>query len=345
MIIMNTFTIYNIVLFIFSILACASNVVSLIYIRNTFDIKQCLHYILCLDAIIVIVSTLTTIIMFTIFFITLNFDSLTCFIFFDGTCITLLTGPFCNLMISFIRYQKLSHSPSLWKPNEKLVKNASLAILSLILYTILITFINAFFEFKSFNVFNVCLNQEKAEFPNVAFNIISCLVPVLFFIILTNVLDVSSYIWLQTRIGPATRSNSIKDSIFKGSDTNPNAPNVDIPLKASLISSTLFIPIFVAYIIIGSDRIQPLEKYFVGILCLRLTDAIRNPLTASCTFRVNSANAAEDRERNRQVVINEALRQRQERRQGAREDVVNTCTIQLREQPIQSVNNSNRKSI
>ena len=162
-VIMNTFTIYNIVLFIFSILACASNVVSLIYIRNTFDIKQCLHYILCLDAIIVIVSTLTTIIMFTIFFITLNFDSLTCFIFFDGTCITLLTGPFCNLMISFIRYQKLSHSPSLWKPNETLVKNASLAILSLILYTILITFINAFFEFKSFNVFNVCLDQEKAE--------------------------------------------------------------------------------------------------------------------------------------------------------------------------------------
>ena len=44
-------------------------------------------------------------------------------------------------------------------------------------------------------------------------------------------------------------------------------------------------------------------------------------MTYSCTFRVNYANATEDRERKRQVVINEeALRKCQER-----EDV-NTCT-------------------
>ena len=45
----------------------------------------------------------------------------------------------------------------------------------------------------------------------------------------------------------------------------------------------------------------------------RLNDAIRNPLIAKCAFRINDSNAAEDRERKRQLVIEDALKRRHER--------------------------------
>ena len=131
--------------------------------------------------------------------------------------------------------------------------------------------------------------------------------------ILTNVLDVSSYIWLQSRVIPISRSNSIHSV--------QSPPNNDIPLKASTICSILFIPYILAYIAIGSSQVQPLEKYFLAILLTRLNDAVRNPLTATSAFRVNETNAAEDRERNRQVVIREALKKRQERRQQRKSSV------------------------
>ena len=98
------------------------------------------------------------------------------------------------------RFKKIVHSPSSWKQNEDLVTKSTLALVSVILYALIVTWINAHFELQSFNVYNVCLEREKAKLPKVTFNFIMVLTPILSIMVLTNFLDLSSYFWLKNRI-------------------------------------------------------------------------------------------------------------------------------------------------
>ena len=171
------------------------------------------------------------------------------------------------------------------------------------------TSINAYFNLQSFNVYSVCLLREKADFPQVAFNFITVLMPVISVMVLTNAMDLSSYFWLQNRVLVTRQLNKEGHHHLLVHEEHNN-----IPLNASVICSLLFIPHLVGFCVVGSESIQPLEKYFLAIMVIRLNDVIRNPLIAKCAFRINDSNAAENRERKRQVEIQDALQRRQERK-------------------------------
>ena len=95
---------YNIFCAIFSAIAFLSNLASFTYIHKSFDTKQCLYFILSLDAMVVMVATFMAAIMFSI---VLNASQQSnawfCSILFFASQITALTNQMCNFMISYIR--------------------------------------------------------------------------------------------------------------------------------------------------------------------------------------------------------------------------------------------------
>ena len=204
----------------------------------------------------------------------------------------------------------LSHGPYPWFSNEKLCKYSIIILSLLILYGIIITFINAYFNLWSFNIYTVCYIGPEGTDQKVAFNVITVLLPVIVLVISSCSLDLSCFVFLQQRrssVHPTTQPNSI-----------PQGNSLEIPLRATIISTLLFIPYILIYIILGTRKLDPLEKYFFVIILTRIQDTLRNPLIAKFLFNINDQNrqrnALEERERKRQEEIQDAMK----RRQGAR---------------------------
>lgn len=99
---METLTLYNIIILIFTVIAFVSNLGSLIYVTKTFDIKQSFFHILIMDAIVVIGSTLlSSITIVLVIFGQILGKFCGCLLF--GAAITVLSSPMSFIMISFIR--------------------------------------------------------------------------------------------------------------------------------------------------------------------------------------------------------------------------------------------------
>ena len=117
--------------------------------------------------------------------------------------------------------------------------------------------------------------------------------------------------------------SSRNNSVHPTTQTNPiphQVNSVEIPLRATIISILLFIPYFLTYIILGIQKLDPLEKYFFVIILTRIQDTLRNPLIAKFLFNINDenrqCNALEERERNQQREIQDALKRRQLRQEA-----------------------------
>ena len=294
---METLTIYNIITTIFSSFAFFSNFGSLIYIIKSFDTKQSFFHILCLDAMLVMGSALISLIMFSVAISGEVLDGVSCSFLLFGTQIPVFTSPTCNLMVSFIRYKKLIDIQNSWFSNKQLVKGSSAILALVLLYGLLIAFINSYFELRSFNIYSVCLEGQKAQMNHVTFNIFTVLLPLLFVVATTNFMDFSSYLWLQRTVHPEQEN--------QGCIVN------DIPLRATLISTHLLLLYIGGFVVLGSQNISPAEKYLVAIIATRINDMLRNPLVAIYTFKINDEtrqkNAIEERERKRQIEIKNAF--------------------------------------
>ena len=150
------------------------------------------------------------------------------------------------------RFKKIVHSPSSWKQNEDLVTKSTLALASVILYALIVTWINAHFELQSFNVYNVCLEREGAKLPKPTFNFIMVLTPVLSVMLLTNSLDLSSYFWLKNRIQVTSKqiNQSKKGSANQVQENHQN----NIPIHASVICSLLFMLHIAGFVVLGAQK-------------------------------------------------------------------------------------------
>ena len=93
---------YNICLAVFSSIAFLSNLRSLIYIYQTFDVKQCLYYILFLEAIVAMVATFISVIVFSIATTSDSHGEFFCSGLFVASQLSSFTSSLCNFMISFI---------------------------------------------------------------------------------------------------------------------------------------------------------------------------------------------------------------------------------------------------
>ena len=118
-------------------------------------------------------------------------------------------------------------------------------------------------------------------------------------------MDYSCYLWLH-RVHP---NEEIQGCVFS-----------DIPLRATLISTHLFLVGIVVYSVLSSQNILPPEKYLVALIGSQLEKILWNPLVAIFTFKINDAtrqkNAAEERKRKQEIEIQDALKRRKELRQS-----------------------------
>ena len=181
-----------------------------------------------------------------------------------------------------------------------------------IFYVLLLSFTNSYFELNSFNIFSVCLYKEETESPKLLFNFISTTLPIFTLLTVTIALDISCFFFVLNR------RNTVQD-IQTQFQINQNHSNIldDIPFRASLISTFVYLILITGYFIISIENIHPLEKYVSVIIICRVNDICKSPLIATCAFKVNDENrqrnSAEERERKRQLEIQDALRRRAER--------------------------------
>ena len=209
------------------------------------------------------------------------------------------------------RYKKLGNIGNNWFTNSQLVKSSSLILALVLLYGLIIAFINSHFNLRNFHVYLVCLEGQKAGMNNVGFNGIMVLSPILLAVTSTVIMDVLSYLWLQRAVHPIDNENQGCVIIH------------EIPIRSTMISTLLLLPYLVIYFVISSQNIQPMEKYLVSIVGTRINDILRNPLVAIYTFKINEEtrrkNADKERERKRQIEIQDAVNRRKERQQEQRQ--------------------------
>ena len=140
------------------------------------------------------------------------------------------------------------------------------------------------------------------------FNVMTVLVPIIIVVVITCIMDYSCYLRLH-RIHPNDRVHS-----------NEEIQGCIIPLRATLISTHLFLVGIVVYAVLSSKNIQPPEKYLVATIGAQWYKILRNPLVAIFTFKINDAtrqkNAVEERKRKREFQIQDALKRRKELRQS-----------------------------
>ena len=170
------------------------------------------------------------------------------------------------------------------------------------------------------------------------------LIPVIVSVIISCVMDLSCFVFIQHQRLSTTSNlinldnlteqpnvsvspNNIFNLFSKKSSVHPTPPNLnpqvntmEIPLRATIISTLLFIPYITAYAVMGIEKLDPLEKYFFVIILTRIQDTLRNPLIVKFLFNINDLNrqrnALEERERNQQREIQDALKRRQLRQEA-----------------------------
>ena len=126
------------------------------------------------------------------------------------------------------------------------------------------------------------------------------MLPVVIMVIAAGIVDLLSYFWLRKRENISRREHMKND----------------IPLRATAISTSLHAIFIFIFVILGIQKVTPIDKYLIATVLIRIDNILRNPLTAVFTFKINDEtrqkNAVEERERKRQAVIQDALRQREE---------------------------------
>ena len=219
-------------------------------------------------------------------------------------------------MLLRYRFKKVSCAPNEWKPDKVIIKHTNLAITAAIIYALLILFIDSFFDLQSYNAHNVCVHRENVEKPPSMLVVqLTTALPRLTFQLATIVLDVLCFYDVQKQ-----KSTGQKSKIRKQIQEKHTSILAEIPFRASLISSFILFLQIIVQILIGMEWIQPMEKYALVFICVRATSIWRNPLIATCAFRVNEENrkrnAEEERIKRRNSEIQDALKRREARKKN-----------------------------
>ena len=179
------------------------------------------------------------------------------------------------------------------------------------------------------------------------FSVITVLIPVLTSVFISCVMDLSCFVMIQYQRSVSSnpidlenlteqrnsvnifnffsRKNSVHPSPTNSADPpnpiiTPSFYSIEIPLRATIISTLLFFLYIFAYTVNGVEKLDPLEKFFFVVTLTRIQDTSRNPLITKFLFNINDQNRRrndlEERERNRQKEITDALKRRQQRQEA-----------------------------
>ena len=288
---------------ILAVLDVCINMYCFIYVIKTFNTKNCINYIMCIDSIMSAISSLVV-----IFFYAVGLkNSWTC----TTVTIALLMVPTMMVVYHFIkayiRYKRVSTSLNheTWKTEKELIQdtNKALSLTAVLLLIMVIT--NAIFDMRWNHIYNHCTGVTK----EISWMGISTHLAQVMIIIATIHLDIKCLkLVRRIRNHPNPTVN-----VQQGTQERRHLLH-EIPMRSTILNIGLILDYLVT-LTIGSHSGESLTSATIGVLVMSLT---KTPVSVFWTVRVNEVNARidkdKDREQRRQLEVQEALKNREQRR-------------------------------
>lgn len=169
-------------------------------------------------------------------------------------------------------------------------------------YYLVIVIANAVLELRIINSYNVCLYRQATPSVDRLSVSILLLIPNLILAITTNFFDFQCWRLIQ----------ELKN--------NGNSYSDQIPFRVTLINTVFTLTLWCICMILVDDlvyELSPIAKYLLTTIPIGLANIVRMPFIVKFAFRVNEINqhqldANQQREQNRQLEIEEAIKRRQE---------------------------------
>ena len=284
------------------------NMCCFFYVIKTFNTKQCLNYIMCIDSIMSAISSLVVIIFYAVGLK----NSWTC----TTLTIALLMVPTMMVVYHFIKayikYKRVSTSLShaTWKTEKELIQdtNKALSLTAILLLILVIT--NAIFDMRCIHGYNHCTsvtNNSRAWI-----GVLGHLVRVVM-IIATIHLDIKCLKLVQ-RIRNHPNPEWCASHQSNRCTLAQRHMLHEIPMRSTILNFGLILNFFVI-LTVASQTGEGLHSATIGVLVMLL---IKSPVSVFWTVRVNESNARidkdKDTERRRQLEVQEALKKREQRR-------------------------------
>ena len=262
------------------------------YVQKTFNINQCMNYILCID------SSLTAIVSLLIFVTNLiKIPPTPLFCSLVTLSLLIVSSLFVNynFILAYIRYKRIWTSMSsmtIWKTEKQLIKvtNFSLIFTTILLVSMII--FNAHFDWRLISLYNQCMGSNEIAITGLIVYSIRLVIT-----ICTVVLDTKSLLLVRTY------KNKPKIS------STTNGILTETPCRATLLNCGIFL-FSVIYIPIAVSYGEFLKLAMLGQLIVYL---VKSPFIIFLTFRVNRSNARLNQEDRRHQEIEEAKKIRTER--------------------------------
>ena len=274
------------------------------YVKRTFNTKQVLNHILCIDAILTVLSCL---VIFSTYFMETN--DFKCYLLSSIYFIVPTLFLTYNFITAFIRYERVSMAMNnkSWKTDAELIKSTN-AILLATFFVLILTFLfDTLMDFEMIVYFNKCLGNT----PDNSDGSFLILIVRHSIVLCTICFDLKCLQLVRTFRNQANESN------FHFPKREHRHILYEIPMRATIINGC-----FVVTAVIMGPFVITSEKEFeiLGVFILTFS-LIKTPIMILLTFRVNATTARvdqdEERERKRQVEIEEA-RQKQANRLARR---------------------------
>ena len=283
------------------------NMYCFFYVVKTFNTKNCINYILCIDSIMSAISSLVVIILYAI----RSMNSWTC----TTVTVAILTVPAMMVVYHFIkadlRYKRVltSLSNETWKTEKELIQdtNKALSLTAILLVIMIIT--NSIFDLRWMGIYSECMgvtNEIRWAWVGVLAHLVR-----LIMITATIHLEIKCLKLVQrirNHPNPAANLQS-----HQGTQEQRHMLH-EIPMRSTILNFGYILTFFVT-LIVAFQTGEHLYSATVGVLVMLL---IKSPVSVFWTVQVNETNARidkdKDRERRRQLEVQEALEKREQRR-------------------------------
>ena len=282
------------------------NMCCFFYVIKTFNAKQCLNYIMCIDSIMSAMSSLVVMILYAVGLK----NSWTC------TTVTFAVLTVLTLMVVYhfikadVRYKRIltSLNHATWKTEKELIQDTNKALsLTAVLFLVMVI-INGIFDMRWIGIYNHCMGiTNQIAWMGILTHLVRVMI-----IIATIHLDIKCLKLVQ-RIRNHPNPAATSPQSNQGTQEQRHMLN-EIPMRSTILNFGLMLVILLT-MLIGFQTREILVSGTIGIL---VTLLIKSPVSVFWTVRVNETNARidkyKDREQRRQVEVQEALKKQEQRR-------------------------------
>ena len=271
------------------------------YAKRTFNTKQVLNYILCIDAILTVLSCMA--IFLASFMETTKYYK--CYLLSSIYFIVPTLFLLCNFIAAFVRYKRVSTAMNNknWNTEAELIRSTNTILLVTFVVFYFTFLIDTQLEFGMIGYFDQCLGNMPDTSDSS------------FLILTVRHIIVLCTIYFDVKCLQLVRSfrNLANESNFQFPQREHRHILYEIPMRATIINGCLILTAVIMgpFVITSGEEFNILEAVIL-MFCL-----IKTPIRIMLTFRVNvttaRVNKEKERERKRQVEIEEANQKKADR--------------------------------